>query len=116
MARKGRENAARGEGEHARVPNVVAGRNVIARLGKRRLFHVARGGECVIPNGLAPFDVAVAGLRVRWRDAESDEPSFARQARGNGHRVSEGTFVLDKMVGSEHQHDGVSSVARLYEQ
>jgi hypothetical protein len=112
MARKGREDAARVT-RTCRNSTRSCRRNVIARLASGPPPAHRRVGalHAVEVRGPVPLDSRLDDAR----NAESDEPSFARQSRGNGHRVSEGTLVLDQVVGGEHEHDGVSSVARLYE-
>ena len=83
VARERREDRRRREAEHARVPDVVAGGEVLARLLERRLLDEAARRERRRPvagERLAAFDVAEAGLGMRRADAERDQR--ARSARG----------------------------------
>ena len=111
MRREGREDRARGEAEHPRVPEVTARRDVVPRQLELRLLDEARDALAVRAVGGGAFDVAVAGLRARGLDAEGDQQPLAREGHRVGDGAREGRLVADEVVGGKHQHRGVRAHA-----
>src|SRR6185312_2109158 len=83
------EIASRPEEDHAAVPVVLTRGDEVLRDGRARLLHEARNAMDRAA-GWPPMDVAVAGLRGRRHDAEGDELSLLRGAKGRPDRLVEG--------------------------
>ena len=116
VTRERREDRRRREAEHARVPHVVAGRNILARCLERWLLDESAHGKRrrrSLAEGVTALDVAESRFRAQRGDAERDERSAAREIRCAGHRRGESGLVANQMIGGKHDDDCIASVACL---
>ncbi len=108
-----------GEREHAGVPHVVSGRQVIARECELRLFDEAsraiRGGCRTLGrhDQIAALDVAEAGFRMRRRDAEGDQRAGRGEFRRAPDGVGECALIADQVIGRHDQQHPPPPSARL---
>src|SRR5690606_33128801 len=103
------EVKARGQHEHAAVPEVLARGDISLRCRCVRLLD--EGGKLEpVAAGLAAPKIAVARLRGRRHDAEADQSARRGGADGSLDGLGEGGYVLNCMVRRERQQDGVRVV------
>ena len=102
------------EHKHAAVPVVLPGGKVgFSTLAIRFLHeagHLVRGVGAV-GEGHAALDVSIAGFRGVRHDTEGDQMAFIGILLGDADGVVEDRLVIDDMVGSEHQHQRIISLA-----
>ena len=111
------EKIRRAEQEHAAIPEIVAGIDILPGSGKvgffdKRCHLVCAGG---IRQRRAPADVAVAGFRRGGDDAESSEVAVLRGLRRSENGRMERRHVADQMIGGQHQHQRVGIIARQHQ-
>ena len=98
-----------GEEEHAAVPGVLARREVL--FGARLIGLLHELGEMIGAgnpvDGVAPPEVAEAGLGMFGNDAEGGESTLARDGGRRLDRVVEGFEIADHVVRGQGEHDGV---------
>ena len=107
-----------GEAEHARVPHVVAGGDIRARVLQRGLFdetsHAVGGRSSgAAAERIAAFEIAESGLGMRRPDAERRQHSVACEHRATRDCGSERGLVANQMVRRQDQQHGILAVARL---
>ncbi|MBV9280318.1 MAG: MFS transporter, partial [Chloroflexi bacterium] len=103
---------ARAPDEHAGVPDVVSGLEVLPRRLRVRLFDESANLmrlQAVTPGQLgAQLDVAVAGLRMAGRHADVHHAMLHGQVVGKVERLVERLGFEDDMVGGEDGEDRVA--------
>ena len=87
--------------EHARIPRVVAGRDIALRCFAIGFFD--EGGDvATIRQRVAHADIAESGFRRRRRNSECDQAPIRGQRLRFAHVVVEGRHVGDQMIGGQH--------------
>ena len=98
------------EHEHAAVPQISTRRQVLLGHFQRRLFLEGGDRETALVDGSTALDVTKTGFGVGWRDAERHQMPFFRIGLSLTHRVTECFFIMDMVVGSQHQKDRIATV------
>jgi len=94
----------RAEAEHAGIPDIFAAREVFARPFNVRLLDEGCDLACgTLRDRRALADVSEAGVRMRGRNAERDEPAVARELCRLRDVGLERGEVLDQVIGCEQQ-------------
>ena len=115
MLRECFENRGRGKTEHPRIPDMAACRDIVVGVGQRRFFDKAVNTERVRDvERLGKPNVAVAGLRMRWNNAECRQPSLARERRGAFDRDCKCSGVANQMIRGQHKQRRVGTDGRLH--
>ena len=111
------EKIRRAEQEHAAVPEIVAGADILLRGSKVGFLDECRNlmRPCGIRQRRAFLDVAVAGFRRGGDDAESGEMAVLRRLRRSENGRMERRHVADQMIGGQHQHQRIGIVARQHQ-
>ncbi|MNZ48029.1 hypothetical protein D3C78_657630 [compost metagenome] len=105
------QEAAGAEQEHAAVPEVIAGFDVLAGLGFVRLLdELGDAADALRQAGVGlAADVAVAGFRALGGYAEEHHLALFGGAGGQRQGLLEGLLVAQHMVGRKDQHQLVTA-------
>ncbi len=96
---------ARRETEHARVPQVIAGFQILAGHFKAGFFDEARHLVAIC------FDIAIAGFGGFWLDAEGDQLSLCRQSHCLSNGQGKRGLIGNQMIGGQYQQQRVITLA-----
>jgi hypothetical protein len=96
------EKTAGGEKEHARVPEEIAGGEIVRGIGSVGLFHETRHLVDVVAHQGATLKVAVPGLGPRGLDTNRDN-RFGGVFERRGHHATELGLIRDEGVRGKYR-------------